>query len=170
MGMSREHLYKAKRIDWMELPKEEWWVEGDLIHEPYGTVIQYQEYEIKKKGIWEKTRKKKRIRVVVYPDTVCEYTGLPDKNGRKIFEEDICKDGDNVVRVLWSDKHQWCIEILKTDSVLSRGLIFPLWQYDHCEQNGNRELELIGSIYDNLELLKEVEVECRKREGVKPDG
>jgi len=28
--MSREILFKAKRKNWRELPKEEWWVEGDL--------------------------------------------------------------------------------------------------------------------------------------------
>jgi hypothetical protein len=32
------------------------------------------------------------------------------------------------------------------------GLIFPLWQYGNCEENGNRELEVIGNIFDNLEL------------------
>lgn len=85
--------------------------------------------------------------------TVCQYTGLTDKNGRKIFEGDICKDGDNVVRVLWNDKHQWGVEISKTDFVLSKGLIFPLWQYDKCEENGNRELEVIGNIFDNPELI-----------------
>ena len=26
--MSREILFKAKRKNWKELPKEEWWIEG----------------------------------------------------------------------------------------------------------------------------------------------
>lgn len=86
--------------------------------------------------------------------TVCQYTGLTDKNGRKIFEGDICKDGDNVVRILWNDKHQWGVEILKTNNVLSKGLIFPLWQYDNCKENGYRTLEVIGNIFDNPELLR----------------
>ena len=86
--MNREYLYKAKRANWRELPKEEWWVEGDLIHEPYGMVIQYYEDEIKGKGSCAKASQKKRIKVVVDPETVCEYTGLPDKNKRKIFEWD----------------------------------------------------------------------------------
>lgn len=90
---------------------------------------------------------------LVDPETVCQYTGLTDKSGRKIFEGDICKDGDNVVRILWNDKHQWGVEISKTDNVLSGGLIFPLWQYDNCEQNGNRALKVIGNIFDNMELL-----------------
>lgn len=28
--MSREHLYKAKRINWRKVPEGEWWVEGAL--------------------------------------------------------------------------------------------------------------------------------------------
>ncbi len=104
--MSREHLYKAKRVNWRELPKEKWWVEGDLIHEPYGTVIQYYEDEIKDKGNCAKTSKKKRIKVVVEPETVCEYTGLTDKNGRKIFENDLIGCDMNRVEFL---NGEWCI-------------------------------------------------------------
>lgn len=52
-------------------------------------------------------------------------------------------------------KHQWGAEILESNSALSKGLIFPLWQYGNCEENGNRELEVIGNIFDNPELLEE---------------
>jgi len=31
--MSREHLYKAKRANWRELPKDKWWVEGYFIEQ-----------------------------------------------------------------------------------------------------------------------------------------
>ena len=57
--MSREILFKAKRKDWRELPKEQWWVEGEVIHEPYGVVIQYY-------------AEKKRIKVVIDPETLCQ--------------------------------------------------------------------------------------------------
>lgn len=87
------------------------------------------------------------------PETVCQYTGLTDKNGWKIFEGDICQDGDNIVRILWNDKHQWGVEISKTDNVLSRGLIFPLWQYDNCKENGYRTLKVIGNIFDTPKLV-----------------
>ena len=33
--MNREILFKAKRKSWKELPKEEWWVEGDLIQQVF---------------------------------------------------------------------------------------------------------------------------------------
>lgn len=150
MGMSREHLYKAKRVNWMELPKEEWWVEGYYVkhgsrHWIYTGEIQYMYYP---------ACADLPTKYEVEEETVCEYVGLQDKNKRKIFEWDICKDGDNVVRILWNDKHQWGVEISKTDFVLSKGLIFPLWQYDKCEENGNRELDVIGNVFDNPELLQ----------------
>ena len=88
--MSREYLYKAKRINWRDLPQKEWWVEGDLIHEPYGTVIQYYEDEAKGKGNCGITKGKKRIKVVVDPETVCEYTRLTDENGKNCYC-DFCK-------------------------------------------------------------------------------
>ena len=42
MGMSREHLYKAKRVNWRGLPKEEWWVEGNLITNERGETKIYR--------------------------------------------------------------------------------------------------------------------------------
>ncbi len=154
--MSREHLYKAKRVNWRELPKEEWWVEGYLlvsdedcyIIPDFGvSCVEKLNYYVCDKLITLHTFE-------VDKETVCEYTGLTDKNDRKIFEWDICKDSDNVVCILWNDKHQWGVEISKTDSVLSKGLIFPLWQYNNCKENGYRTLEVIGNIFDNPELLE----------------
>lgn len=146
MGMSREHLYKAKRVNWRELPKEEWWVEGDLIHEPYGTVIQYYEDEINDKGNCAKTNKKKRIKVVVDSETVCEYTGLTDKNGRKIFEGDIVKIGLEHYEVWWNCDSS---SITLSSENESRGLYF----------SRNETIEITGNIFDNPELLEGGEAE-----------
>ena len=68
----------------------------------------------------------------VIPETVCQFTGLYDKDGRKIFEGDIMRNTGNVVEFCGGN---FCIN---GDSPLS------YWT----------GTEVIGNIYDNPELLK----------------
>lgn len=42
--MSRKILFKAKRKNWWELPKEEWWVEGNLITDEVDADVAYIGY------------------------------------------------------------------------------------------------------------------------------
>lgn len=147
--MNREILFRAKRIDngeWVEGCLLIDYVSGQYFIHSYGNSVNESD-KVNQDGCL------KFFAYEVDPETVCEYTGLNDENGRKIFEGDICKDGDNIVRILWNDKHQWGVEISNTDSALSKGLVFPLWQYDNCEENGYRILEVIGNIFGNPELL-----------------
>lgn len=82
----------------------------------------------------------------VIPETVGQYTGLTDKNGKKIFEEDIIK---------WGLKP--CV--VKLDECNAS---FCLYLYGTIKISGfNRDTmklkEVIGNIYDNPELLKGAE-------------
>lgn len=78
----------------------------------------------------------------VNPKTIGQYTGLTDKNGRKIFEGDIIHGnlGNFVVR--WSDNISGFVagEKERTHPCLNRGTM-------KC-------YKVIGNIYDNPELIE----------------
>jgi uncharacterized phage protein (TIGR01671 family) len=71
----REILFKAKRLS------DGAWVEGYYIG-PVGVLDVHEICDI---------HDITGSRVEVDPSTVCQYTGLTDKNGKKIFEGDIVK-------------------------------------------------------------------------------
>ena len=81
--------------------------------------------------------------------TVGQYTGLTDKNGKKIFEGDI-------VVVYARGYHTVC-----TVSWAETVAHFQLWQINTIPKTstnlnlGNYDCEVIGNIHDNPELLKE---------------
>ena len=70
-----------------------------------------------------------------------QFTGLTDKNGKEIYEGDICntRDGD-----------------LLTCYDYNSFIYMVLFSEEHSGVNGysQKELEVIGNIYENPELLK----------------
>jgi hypothetical protein len=86
---------------------------------------------------------------VVYTETVGQYTGLTDKNGKKIFEGDI-------VSLYTGTRYE-------VDFDEGRRGWFPFAQGDGCgcceiDTHHLRHCEVIGNIHDNPELLKGGEV------------
>ncbi len=92
----------------------------------------------------------------IYQETIGQFTGLVDKNGKKVFEGDIlsieCYDGGSLfepsctwhenAEVIWSQEHfGWYAKF--ADEELS------LWEYDD-----SKTIEVIGNIHDDPELME----------------
>lgn len=80
----------------------------------------------------------------VIPETVGQYTELPDKNGRPIFEGNIIRDTET------SEVGKICFDTDTARFVIE----FEKMIVDFSDYN-NGDIEVIGNIYDNPELIKE---------------
>lgn len=97
-------------------------------------------------------------------DTICQYTGLTDKNGKKIFEGDIlrgfqypfCYDGEyNYYAEIIFENCSFMTYTHKNPSSCVRGISDG--NTDLMEGWLSEDWEVIGNIYDNPELLEEEE-------------
>ena len=111
---------------------------------------------------------------VVYTDTLGQYTGLTDKNGKRIFEGDIIRYADKLDYEMYKESLE-APEVyegvdfsdLWTVDKIVYGLEYGYPAFDLCNHefdcNGLSELsesmdyyyEVIGNIHDNPELLEE---------------
>lgn len=87
--------------------------------------------------------KNKSEKLLVKKETVGQYTGLHDKNGKEIYEGDIVTEGEYIGQVVF-DEYYLGFFINFVDSEQE-----PLYDVPN--------LEIIGNIYENKELLKEKE-------------
>ena len=135
----REILFRGKRIYGDE------WVDGSLVRFADGCdfiCVQGENMDFLDK-------------FAVIPDTVGQYTGLTDKNGKKIFEGDIVLFEDESpsnyeyhdcteMRCGVIEYGDNCFYITNRIAVEMEDLVY----------NEKLDVEVIGNIHDNPELLK----------------
>ena len=134
----REILFHGKRADNGE------WVEGDLLQTRYHSGhIEYQ--------IMPQTPVSSAYSVL--PETVGQYTGLIDKNGKRIFEGDICRFkrfndiyiGKIVFNVKTASFIMWYQPIVGTyGEKATQKMLLSV-----CDN-----IEVVGNIHDNPELME----------------
>lgn len=149
--MNREILFKAKRIDNGE------WVEGYYIYHikrticPFGDSVkpEDEQHVIMQDGFSDWNMPRDTVVYEIDPDTICQYTGLVDKNGKKIWENDIVRRTDlhvvsePSVGFIEYDLENTSFLIHWTDKV----------EYSPTYHWKDR-LEVIGNIFDNPDLLE----------------
>ena len=139
----REILFKAKRIDNGE------WVEGQYA---YITNPLTEDGKPIKHLICNGTN---IFNDLIDPDTLCQYTGLTDKNGKKIWENDIVKclkrkEGYELYQVVWRNEFaDFGVEPIKP----KYGAKYPIGLSDGVTLCGH-DYRAFGNIFDNPELLE----------------
>ena len=115
----REHKYKAKCLDGQ-------WVEGYYYAKP---ILNLHFIILEGENQW-----------MIDPDTLCEFTGLYDKNKTMIYENDIVQDCyDNKQEIKYG--------------IWNCGCCYDVYGWD-MPYNTENGMEVIGNIFDNPELLE----------------
>lgn len=134
----REILFKAKRKDNGK------WVEG------YYVYCRKRHYilPVLNKAIGFDEREDEWVEVD--PDTICQYTGLTDKNGEKIWENDICDRKEKYPEIVTYNKGDWQLDYSYALGKEKHFCACNLGFYA-CEREC---VEVIGNVFDNPELLE----------------
>lgn len=136
--MNREILFKAKRKDNGE------WVEG------YYVYCRKRHYilPVLNKAIGFDEREDEWVEAD--PNTICQYTGLTDKNGKRIWENDICDRKEKYPEIVTYNKGDWQLDYSYALGKEKHFCACNLGFYA-CER---KWVEVIGNIFDNPELLE----------------
>lgn len=136
----REILFKAKRIDNGK------WAEGCLvIDHSRSSLFEYRMRPVESGALYAPP---------INPETICQFTGLCDKNGNKIWENDIFLITENVYSTV---KFGLYHEAGKSERTHQGFYLESMDKYYYREELGYwaKESVVVGNIFDNKELLQE---------------
>ena len=134
--MNREILFRAKHIHAMDSNEhlDGTWVHGYLSDKDY---------------IYDKSLEGEFL---VDENTICQYTGLTDKNGKKIFEGDIVRYGEICGEVKFG-LHESNWQICKYNQGFF--VTFPKEYFLRNELGYWRnKIAVVGNVFDNPEVLE----------------
>lgn len=145
--MENRYLFRAKRIDNGE------WVTGNLIQNPFFKGV--------RSWISSEQEDKTRLRSIsrtqalwnsieVDSSTICQCTGFKDKNGKLIWENDICDRKEEYPEIVKYNKGDWTLDYSYSKDKDS-GYCFCNLGFYVLER---KCVEVIGNIFDNPELLE----------------
>ena len=142
MAIENRYLFRAKRLD------NEEWVEGFLVYDNNDELYRIITEIDYSTGTCVMTEKAPRIERF----TACQCTGLKDKNGKLIWENDIMvahldedyPEDETYIRIMWRENGFCSIENGSED-------ITPIDKFDR------EHFEVCGNIFDNKELLESEE-------------
>lgn len=127
--MEDRYLFKAKH----SLYSKEWHI-GNLVKEPDGLYI--------------KEVDKNRMVYIQDRSIICQCTGLKDKNGKLIWENDIVDVQYGKAIVVWEDS-DWRLEWIDTDTIIWYRRDLPYWAKASIDG-----VEVIGNKFDTPKLME----------------
>lgn len=151
----REVLFRGKRAGNGE------WVEGQLLY--FRSSVGENELALIVESCeWDNSNGWFNLceRAKVIPASVSEFTGLTDKNGKKIFEGDIFRIEDDMVGVVIYENGCFRMKVYGLCGAFTESGYDECgggWDVVECESIDwlyIHDMEIIGNIHDNPELLE----------------